>query len=158
MTTPTAPAPEEALFALQVGQEVVYANTVTDLVAALIPGYSDDHDLALEQRWRFAVLRADARQAELAVAAVERDHHLLDRLDEEATTALFTTRAEVLDVPAAWDCPIPLVLIATDFEPYTDQPRPDGNVLWVDPADERSLLISLTAAGDLAFYTREEPS
>lgn len=157
MTTVSTATEADARFALLVDGHTLYAHTVTELVAALIPGYCpQDHDVALEQRWRLAVLRANALQADLAVKHVERDLHIMGRLDEEQLTALFASRAEVPPVPPVWDCPIPLVLIATDFDPYTDTPAPDGNVIWLDPADERSLLMSLSAAGDMAFYTRDE--
>ena len=156
MTMKSTTDPDEARFALFIDGETIYSHTVSELLTALVAGYSDDHDVALEQRWRLAVVRANALQADLAVRAVEENHHLMGRLSEEQLTALFSSRAEVIDAPATWDCTIPLVLIATDYEPYTDRPAPQGNVHWIDPADERSLLLSLTAAGDLAFFTRED--
>ncbi|WP_156250949.1 hypothetical protein [Pseudactinotalea terrae] len=155
MTTTTTTA-QDATFALLVDGEAYYADTVTELVAALIPGYDTDHEITLEQRWRMAVLRTNALQADLAVRAVEADPHLMGRLTEEELTALFASRGDLFAVPATWTCDIPLVLIATDFAPYTDRPAPEGNVRFIDPADERGLLMSLTAAGDLTFYTREE--
>jgi len=156
MTTSTTTTIPDAPFALLVDGEVHYAGTVTELLGALIPGYETDHDIALEQRWRAAVLRSNALQADLAVRAVEADNHLLGRLTEEELTTLFASRGDLFAVPASWTCEVPLVLIATDFAPYTDRPAPEGNVRFIDPADERGLLMSLSAAGDLTFYTREE--
>ena len=55
-----------------------------------------------------------------------------------------------------WELTIPLILIATDYEPYTDRVRPVGNVQFVDPANERSFLGSLSDIGAVSLFVREE--
>ena len=46
-----------------------------------------------------------------------------------------------------WRDRVPLVLIATDYEPYTDRPKPTGRALFLDPSTEISFLRSLDALG-----------
>lgn len=45
-----------------------------------------------------------------------------------------------------WTCPIPLVLVATGFEPYSDLPHvegPEDAVWWIDPSTDESFLDTL---------------
>lgn len=47
----------------------------------------------------------------------------------------------------SWRRTIPLVLVVTDYEPFTMLRRPKGNVLWIDPSTETTLLDSAAGAG-----------
>lgn len=53
-----------------------------------------------------------------------------------------------LDDGRPWDYSFPYIGLATDFFPHTDTLPPQGNVLLVDPTDERSLVYSLLAFND----------
>lgn len=56
--------------------------------------------------------------------------------------------AEFFDGRDVWTCPIPLVLVATAFRPYSDVKPVEGtenNVWWIDPATDEWLLESLIA-------------
>lgn len=148
---------DESRFALSFFDRTVEADTLTELTAALIAGYSDDETAALLQRHAAAVGLVNARQADLAVAAVEAGERI-DQIGEEHLTALFASRDEVVEVPEGkWELEtVPLLLMATDYEPYTDRVKPIGNVQFVDPANERSFLGSLSDVGALTLYVREE--
>lgn len=147
---------DESRFALSIFDRTVEANTLTELTAALIADYSSDDATALEQRHSAAVGLVNARQADLALAAVEAGERI-DEIDEEHLTALFASRDEVIEVPEGkWElASLPLLLMATDYEPYTDRVKPIGNVQFVDPANERSFLGSLSDVGALELFVRE---
>lgn len=135
----------------------LHADTLTELVADLIPGYSEDAGEALEQRYRAAVVYADGMQAQFA--AERQGSGQLDpaALSEPELTAIFASRSELAPIPGdVWEHEVPLVLVATDYEPYTDRVKPVGNVKFVDPANERTFLGSLSDLGALTLFVRDE--
>lgn len=145
-------------FALAVGDETVRSDDLTRLVGALIDGYprtADPGDL-LEDRWRCGVLHADAVQATLLADAVETGAIDLPTLSEEQVNVLLVSRASAVPVPAGrWELAVPLVLMATDYQPYTSTPIPAGNVMLVDPGTERTLLGSLSDLAVCTLYVNE---
>jgi len=50
---------------------------------------------------------------------------------------------------------VPLYLIATDYAPFTDVPRPAGNVVYLDPSMETAYLISLHEMGLVRFLQHQ---
>lgn len=48
-----------------------------------------------------------------------------------------------------WDGLVPMFLLFSDYEPYTDRVPPEGNVIMVDPVDEDELLKLLREHGGL---------
>lgn len=152
-----ADTPEEWGSALlHTDNSVVFGTTLTDLVASLIDDYPMDGGLpALEARYDFAVDAAGQRQAFQAFAA--RQEGTFDETveSEEVLTSIFS--AKDLHVPEfeVWGHQVPLVLIATDYAPATARPRPEGNIQWIDPATELTLLKSLAALGDFELFIRE---
>ena len=46
---------------------------------------------------------------------------------------------------------MPLVLIETDYEPFTQRPLPTGNIAWLNPYTEETFLESLDVAGVASF-------
>lgn len=146
-------------FALTVGTETVRADSLTRLVGTLIDGYprSDDPAELLEDRWRCAVLHADAVQARLAADAVRTGVIDVPAWPEEDLNALMASRADQIAVPGGrWEWPVPLVLVATDYRPYTSTPVPAGNILLVDPGTERTLLGSLADLAVCTLYVRDD--
>lgn len=146
-------------FALTAGEDAITTDSLTELVGALIEHYpsSGDETQLLEDRWRCAVLYADAAQARLLAEALGRGELDLAGLSEDQVNLLMTSRAERLAAPdGRWEMPVPLVLIATDFHPYTTVPVPAGNVLLVDPGNERSLIGSLCDLGVCTLYVHGE--
>jgi len=132
------------------------STTLTALVAELIAGYDTTGDDDLEQRYRFAVLAASQVQAVLAADAVADGTFDPADHDEATLTALFASRAHpVPEQVETWGLAVPLVLVATDYEPYTDRALPLGNVKVVDPADERTLLGSLSDLGVVSLYVQD---
>ncbi|WP_159599117.1 hypothetical protein [Agromyces humi] len=134
-------------FALNTGDRTVYADTLTDLAAELIPGYAElpdsyDGDVdAFIARVHAASMIANRSQAQLIAATEWFD---LAAANEEVATALLAPRGQATNQYAGnWDGPVPLVLVSTDYAPYTDVPLPTGDVSFIDPTDEQTFIHSL---------------
>lgn len=146
--------------AMVVGPETVLAETVTDLVAYLLPGYGsipagpDGDDQAFVERASAMICHAAKIQAVIAADGLSDGEFRPEELDEATLTAIFGDRTIPLDLDH-WDGPIPLVLLVTDYAPFADRLPPTGNVLWLDPSDELAFLASLANAGVLRHYAHE---
>jgi hypothetical protein len=51
---------------------------------------------------------------------------------------------------------VPMVLIDTDYEPFTPRPRPEGRVIYLRPAQEHDYLASLAEAGLIQYLVSDE--
>lgn len=120
-----------------------YADTLTELLNALIPGgYADADDAMADQlRLRHAVDTQVQLQTDLIAAGD------LEACDAEQLEMLLGARTRPPEPPGIWTAPIPLVLIDTYYRPLGPRPRPTGNLVWLSPRDETSYLESLHAAG-----------
>lgn len=122
-----------------------YADAPAELIGMLVPGYAalaTDEERAVA-RISFAMDLQVRLQAQLA-AGLE-----LDACGEAERAVLLGGRHEP-PAPARWEAPVPLVLVAAFYEPAGPLPRPSGPAelqVWLDPADEWTLLTSLHAAG-----------
>lgn len=149
-------------FSLLRGEETILADHAGELVSFLVDGYEDvpegaaGHDEALVLRAATAVRIVATIQALLAADAVNEGDFDPDAVDEDTLNILFGDRTmPVLDVDR-WEHKVPLVLLATDYEPFTTETTPTGNVLWVDPSDELAFLQSLSNLGVINFYVHED--
>lgn len=143
-------------YALVRGDSATFSDHLSDLVGAVIPGYSavTDDESALLARWQCAA--ATATEVQQLIAAGEGLDPSLE--SEDVLTAIFTDRALPLPVEATasrWEHRVPLVLLATDYEPFTPAAKPSGNVRFIDSSTERAFLRSLADLGVLAFYTHD---
>lgn len=153
---PVSPSGAAFRYALVRGEMATFADTLPDLIGALLPGYTalsdDDAQIA---RWQCAAATATQVQQMMA-AALDLDP---SAESEDTLTAIFADRA--MPVPAdaigdRWDHRVPLVLLATDYAPFTAEPRPQGNVQFIDSGTERAFLSSLAGLGVLAFYAHDD--
>ena len=142
------------------GDRVTGADTAGELLAVLIPGYDGiadhdaGHDEALWRRYESAVATADELQETLlATAAVHGDFDAA-RADEATLTALLADKTSPYTGPV-WRQRVPLVLIDTDYEPFTVRPRPDGRVVYLRPAQEHDYLASLAEAGLIQYLVAD---
>jgi hypothetical protein len=170
---PTAPTtepmpPGDWDFVLLHGDSTTASNTRTELVDALIPGYAlladddDGHTEALAQRYDHAIAVAGLLRTAAVTSATESGDLDPRAISEDVLNALF----EEPNVPFPgiaspdgsidldWAHIVPLVLIATDYEPATALPRPTGRIVWIDPYTETTLLESLHEAGMVALFQR----
>ena len=152
------------------GGDMTGADTAGELLAVLMPGYQnlpdDDadhdaaghdeagHDEALWRRYESAVATASQLQETLlATAAVHGDFDAA-QAGEGTLTALLADKT----VPTScteWRCAVPLVLIDTDYAPFTPRPRPDGRVIYLRPAQEHDYLASLAEAGLIQYLVAD---
>lgn len=157
---------------------VTLAAARTGLLAEIIDGYADlagtavqtpEADPLLDARYDFAVEAASLLQAGyLARAEKNGAYDLAAETDEDVYLAYARGRGEPFagfrpapdggsrgdDVSFEWDREVPLVLIRTDYQPFTETPVPSGRVVFLDPATETTLLDTLHSAGLIALLHR----
>jgi hypothetical protein len=129
-----------------------YADTFSELAGLLIDGYAD---LAAEDqpaaRLRYA---ADVQAPLQAVVTVAGDLAACSAADREV---LLGPRDKPPSV-RSWQAPVPLVLVSAFYEPDGTLPRPraaaGGQILWIDPATDQTLLVSLHEAGWITVSAR----
>lgn len=163
---PTTWAPEEPSTVLTSTCASRPTGSSGDILGQLIPGHGDlpadnpaEHpaqhpadelapDAALMLRWQYAVTIAGDVQARLCAAGVTDGSFDPSDESEHTLTVLFHDRTIVLEDLDAWDRPdVPLVLVTTDYHPYTERPPVAGNVRWVDPSTVTALVSSLVRLG-----------
>jgi len=150
-------------------EDITYADSATELVGVLIPDYdaipansdgetpcSDaDHDTALWMRYGQAVHTVTVLQ-ESALAAATNNGDFDPALAGEDTLTTMLGGKTVVFTGEQWpEQAVPLYLIATDYAPFTDVPRPAGNVVYLDPSTETAYLISLHEMGLVRFLQHQ---
>jgi hypothetical protein len=50
---------------------------------------------------------------------------------------------------------VPLVLMTSDYVPFTERPAPTGNIFWLDPTTELTYLRSLDRLGVMKLLVSE---
>ena len=131
----------------------VFADTRTEIVDAVIDGYGSlpepdgEDDPAFEAR--IDSLAGLGSQAQAGIlAGLDDGEDILPRLDDGKLTALFTPKDSWPIPILSWDEQIPLILLVTNFEPYTVEPAPSGErIVWLDPTTETGYLDSLAKLG-----------
>jgi len=152
------------------GYRRAYADTLAELCGALIDGYDpaaiaarletdgtgrDQVDDLVEVELGALRIR-HAVNAQVEIQAQLNSRWPVDDLGEPQRRVL---RGDRTTQPAVtrWEEPVPLVLSTHGYQPDTDQPRPDGNVIWLDPRHEAALLASLHDAGAVRLAERVGP-
>jgi hypothetical protein len=153
---PRHPDGAQWLLAMLHGDHVSFADSTASALGALIDGYDElpqtpaGRSQARQARYRYAaqiVVRTQERINGKAIAS-----YVLDPSGEDADDVLVTllgNRAVLVgsaegETSVHWAHRVPVVLIATDYVPFTDNIRPTGRVLMIDPSDEIALLESLS--------------
>lgn len=140
---------EPFLYTMEIGERTVYADTNEELVAAILGEEyldEDDPETAFEVRLEGSITIATAIQESIVASAVAKGD-LDEKTEESVWTPLLEAR-EVAD-PAGprWDHRVPLVLVRSLFMPFVDRSVPVGNILWIDPTDDVSLLDTIQDSG-----------
>lgn len=125
----------------------IFADSLSDIVSVLIPGYEDlddedDDDPHLNAR--IDALAPMAKDAQALMTA-----HLAAgeiRLTEAELTAAFQDKEQPVSLEK-WNPSEPLILLTTTYEPFTDATPPEGAILWLDPTNEAAFLGSLNKIG-----------
>lgn len=122
-----------------------YADTPAELMEGLIPEYPE---LVSPKEKAAARIRLALRlqvQLQAVLAASEE----FGQCTPEQQQAILAPR-DTPPVVSHWDAPVPLVLVTTFYKPAGRLPRPEGPegaLIWIEPDDEWSLLVSLHQAG-----------
>ncbi|MHB8245517.1 MAG: hypothetical protein ACYDGN_09215 [Acidimicrobiales bacterium] len=126
-----------------------YADEARELLALLIPGYPELEPAARRTREQHAL----AVQLQFQPVLTLQHPELLTDLTAAEWEVLNSDRSTQPAIER-WDAQVPLLLIATGYEPYTSTPKPvDGKaggkqmILWLRPVEEESYLISLGESG-----------
>lgn len=132
-----------------------YADNLADLVGALIPGYPAMMSPVQQAEARTAL----CTRAQVTLQAfINADTHL-DGCDEQQRAVLTAPRHEP-PVVATWTAPVPLVLVTVFYRPTGPLPVPAaaeaGQLIWLDPGDDTTLLLSLHAAGLIQVAVADE--
>lgn len=155
--SPTGIDESAGLFSLCIGDRTVQADRNDELLAAIIgPEYLEESDseVLFLMRLEQAVVIATAVQESIVAAAVQR-HDLDETTGEDVWTALLSERENV-DPGVRWEHRVPLVLVTSLYAPYSERDQPIGNIAWVDPTDDVTMLESLQGVGVIEFLVHEE--
>jgi len=135
-------------FSLRIGSRTVHADRNDELLAAVIGSEfleENDPEVLFLMRLEQAIVVATAVQESIVAAAVQR-RDLDETTDEGVWTALLAER-ETVDPGVRWDHTVPLVLVSSLFAPHAERDQPIGNIAWVDPTDDVTMLESLQSLG-----------
>jgi hypothetical protein len=133
--------------------DVAFSDTYDELMDVIIPGYEemDDAEQAY-QRIRLAQAAAAQIQA-MILAEIEED-----AVSPEEYAILTAPRGAKQPEANWWTSDVPLVVVETSYQPFTDVPRPASgisaaadapNLIWLRPAENEELLLSLHEVGYL---------
>lgn len=145
-------------YALIRGDDTVLANEPGAIIGHLIDGYdeiADDEegdDEALLRRVEESVVICSMVQAMLCVEATGEGTFDPAEESEDVLTALLGDRTVPVLYVDEWTHEVPLVVLTTDYDPYTTHLAPRGNVWFIDPADEAVFLHSLARIGIIQLY------
>lgn len=139
----------------------VFADTITELVQHLIPGYAPDASTAegardaLDVRYNFSVEEAAIIQAGVIAAASGLGIFSAATTSEDDLGILFSPKDATPTGFAEWKLNVPLVLISTDYAPFTDIQAPTGQVQFIDPSTDLTLIKSMSAFGNFELLLNE---
>jgi hypothetical protein len=126
-----------------------YADDPAALLAELIPGYLGmDPDRRQMARTELAISTQVWQQAQVLVRlgteGCDPDHLAVLRGNRDEQPGIET-----------WTAPIPLILVESFYQPDGELPRPvaiaPGEIIWLDPCEDESLLASLHYVGAIVL-------
>ena len=135
------------------GRWRAYADSPRELMDALVPGYSE---IRTPRESAAARIRA-ALRLQVQLQALLAADEALGQCSPAERVLLLGSR-EVPPRIGHWSAAVPLVLVTTFYRPAGRLPRPEStnnSVLWIDPASEWSLLVSLHTAGVICLSVRQ---
>lgn len=141
-------------FALLLGDRTILADTRTELVSALIDGYETllagprPVEETAWARCTFTLGVADLLAESLLSEAVSTGQLEVTDLSEDQINYLMPPeRISARPFTGHWGAPVPLIALRSDYAPFTHLPAPTGNVRFLDPSNETTLIDSLVEAG-----------
>lgn len=140
------------------GQSLYLATQERELVSALVKDYPVDGTEKEQLLCRGRAAAAYALQAQGVAVAESSAMGAFDPdgLDEAQSQVVFEDKSAVVSVEGVWKSPVPLVLVASAYEPFTAVPAPTGNVSMINPMTDRTLLESLRDVGLISLFDLDE--
>jgi|AACY02.3.fsa_nt_gi hypothetical protein len=145
------------------GTDIVFTDTVTNIIDFLIAGYSD---LPNEEEAAVARITLADSIARILQSQVLLDVDRASFTDEEWATLNAPRVGSAAAQADWWRSNTPLYVVETTYEPYTDIPRPaaagadtqESTIRWIRPADEEDFLLSLHEVGFIRLMENTETS
>lgn len=138
---------------------IIATDTRTELIETLFPGYAEMND-ADAFLWRHDYL--DSLIPPLRASLFSRANTApeeggrpedIEALSEDELNTYLNEDSNVIE--GDWTANLPIFALATHYAPVTGMPRPEGNIIWLDPTDETTFLDALATAGLIRLMTRE---
>lgn len=144
------------------GTDVVFTDSYAELLEVLIPNYvhmNEDEQII----HRDALGRSVAIQIQNQILLDPEYQDLINKgiVSPEELRTLHMSRDAAIPQADWWKCHVPLVVVETNYEPFTEVPRPasalsDGsalspNLFWIRPVEEEDFVISLYDVGFLTI-------
>jgi hypothetical protein len=137
-------------------EALAYSDSLGDLVAVLLgPSYADlspDDQLAARIRY------ANSQQVWVQALMNANERFDISSATPEEYAVLMGSRDTQPALPE-WSSQVPLVLLTTGYEPHTSVPQPQavgkGDIIWLDPVSEESLLTTLHTVEAIQFATSD---
>ena len=130
------------------------AMSLSDVVGVIHPHLDgdEDDDVAFIDRYHVA------REVAGEVQAVFNAQAQLQGVDvtDPSLGLIWQEKSVVPENLGEWAEDVPLVLVRTDFAPFTDRVSPTGGVLWIDPSTEREFVESCDRAGFVQLAERDD--
>lgn len=146
------------------GALIAWADDFAEFVEVLNPGYLEQSEQdQLITRVGLALRARTTVQAEVYADASDEDIAALTPEQDALINGTHTGRPVIED----WTSEIPLVLVATAYQPHTDTPRPVSsygpylevpNMWWINPEDDESLMQDLHEIGYIQIVTTTDPT
>lgn len=172
--TDTAPA-SLPRYALMYGSgTTLMSDSLSALIPVIVDGYTEfTGDITPEQVTAATVMRVDfltriaaAVQSGFAQAAEASGEFDPANCGDEILTELFKDRRipfEGITGPDGqpsleWTFDVPLILIASDYHPFTARPAPTGGVMFLDGSTELAFLTSLSDLGLISLNVAADAS
>jgi hypothetical protein len=154
------------LYVVEVINERCYTDNLPELVDLFVDGYLRN-DLEYDPSLHRSLLRTQAlmeeasrKQQEMSVGVSldlrDSSSFYLDVLASSKAIPFEGRLTPDGEEDYNWDCPTSLILIRTDYEPYTSRPLPTGNTIYVDASSDESFLRSLELLGVCRFIDRSQ--
>lgn len=149
---------EPFLYSMRLGSQRIDADRNDHLVAAVLGEHyldEDDPDTRFEVRLEGALMLANVVQESVVASAIQRDD-LSPEDGEDVWTPLMAQREVAEPADGLWEHHVPLVLVTSMFEPHSSRERPSGNIVWIDPTDDITLLETLQSAGLISVIEHDQ--
>lgn len=161
---PAAPpaAPDGTLLPLvwQADEGAVFGDSLVEMFATVFPDYQAaleaDSDGQQALLYRVSAVAHFAQLMQEAALVEYREKYPDAELSEDFLTAVLTAKDGRIVVLSEWmEEELPLYLLTTQYEPFTEVPRPRGkSVVFLDPSTERGAFDALETLGFGKLLTR----